>query len=112
MIFLGYKRDTLENFYNWQGYDGNPAEGTVNQISGYNTDNVNGTTRYTFPMIHKDSTCDYDEHGMPIIGTITGAETDVIYIVDDDCPTGNIPSDLMTQEEFDALDWINITYEM
>jgi hypothetical protein len=100
-----YKRDTLENFYAWQGTNGSPAIGTVNYIMGFNTNNPK-TYRYSKPIIHKDSTCQCDSYDMPIIGTISGVETDVYWIVESDCPSEKIPTGLITVEDFNALGWI------
>ena len=107
ITFLGYKRSTLEEFYLWQGENGNPTVGTVNYIMGFNTNNTK-THRYTFPVIHKDSTCELNGDSMPIIGSIQGAEKDVIYLIDSSCPINKIPDNLINQEEFDSLNWVNI----
>ena len=107
MAILGFWRTTLDNFYDWQGENGNPAEGTVNQILGYSTNNINGVTRYTEPIVHKNSTCDRDFLGMPIRGSIIGVETDVICTIDENCPPSKIPPELLTQEEFDSLNWVD-----
>lgn len=100
-----YKKNTLENFYAWQGTNGNPEIGTVNEILGFSTNNPN-TYRYTKPILHKDSTCDYDSYDMPIVGTITGVETDVYYVIETDCPSNKVPTGLITVEEFESLDWV------
>lgn len=102
-----YKRSTLGEFYAWQGINGSPAEGTVNYILGINSNN--STKRYTYPMIHKDSTCEYDDYNMPIAGTIEGDETDVIYLIDSKCPDSKIDElgTLLSEEEVEALGWFN-----
>ena len=96
----------MEDFYAWQGYNGNPAVGTVNHTLGFSTENVEGSTRYTFPMVYKDSTADYDSYGMPIEGTIVGVEQRVISVINDDCPSQHIPTGLITRGDFLALDWL------
>lgn len=101
--FLGYWRTTLEEFYTWQGQNGNPAQGTVNAILGLQSGKP--TIRYTSPRIHKDATCNLDSEGMPIAGSITG-EQDIICLIDSGCPSEKIPSNLLTQEQFAALNWL------
>lgn len=105
MAFIGYKRDTLENFYLWQGNDQDPAIGTVNEILGFNSSTK--PCRYTYPVLHKDSTCEFDSNGMPLLGTIQGQETDVIFVIDSGCPAQKIPSGLLTKEEYNVLDWVS-----
>ena len=107
MDILGYWRTDLNNFYDWQGENGNPDQGTVNQILDFSTSNSGGTVRYTFPQIHKDATCQMDSLDMPVKNTIVGAITDIICVIDDQCPPSKIPTGLLSKEEFDALDWIN-----
>ena len=105
-----YKRDTLENFYLWQGHDVDPDIGTVNQLMGYNMSAFAGS-RYSKPLIHKNSTVTLDftneSEGMPVEGTIEGVEKDVIWPIDSHCPPSKIPNNLLTQEEFDVLNWVN-----
>ena len=48
---LGYKIfDTLQDFYDWQGYNGSPSDNTVNYRLGFTDYNV--TKRYTYPTPH------------------------------------------------------------
>jgi len=107
---LGRKRSTLTEFYAWQGTNGNPAPGTVNYILGFSTNHPT-THRYTFPVIHKDSTVDLDNDSMPVDGTIVGVEKDVIFDIDNRCPPEKIPTDLLTEAEYQALNWVRISTE-
>jgi len=100
MIFLGYKKSSLEYFYDKVGHDYNPKVGTANNILGYNLNNK--TYRYTMPILHKNSTCNCDDKHMPIIGSIQGNITDVIYAINSDCPLEELKKGLITYQ--DALE--------
>ncbi len=97
---LGYKIfDTLTDFYNWQGYNGNPTDGTVNKVMGYSTTNPLGTYRYTKPYPHPsvDQTdITLDQNDMPT--AISGSELRVCCVIDVNCP-----DELMGQAFTDSL---------
>ncbi|NVM36897.1 MAG: hypothetical protein HWN81_14970 [Candidatus Lokiarchaeota archaeon] len=95
--------NTLQEFYNWQGYNGNPAKGTVNQILGFSTDNPNRTYRYTYPHPHPSASFDIDQYGMP--ENIIGDDLRVCYAIDWKCPINNIPATLLEFSEVRAQGW-------
>jgi len=97
-IFLGYKIfNTLQDFYNWQGYDESPEDGTVNKIMGFSTANIINSIRFTIPMPHSSVTSVvYDSLRMPT--SIIGSDLRVLSPITDDCPGGSVPMGLLAKE--------------
>lgn len=110
-----YGKTTPEFFILWQGTNGTPEKGTVNDLLGYNC-NL-GTYRYTMPILHKNTICDYDEYGMPIIDTIRQKVEnsdplirDYVFVVDDKCPE-NLEKDGITYNKLtELLEFMSSTY--
>ena len=102
---LGYKIfDTLQDFYDWQGYNGNPNIGTVNKIMGYSTDNPIDSIRFTIPIPHSTATSiTYDDLGMPT--SITGSDLRALSPVTSDCPIECVPTGLITKASAIAEGW-------
>jgi len=115
-----FKKGTLSEFYAWQGTDEDPAPGTVNHTLGYSTANLreggNKTVRYSRPLPHPSQEVVRDVRGMPSNITpkrntamenagITTNHSDVIWVIDDNCPPDDMPSDLIDQEEAKRQGW-------
>lgn len=98
-------KDTLQDFYVLQGYNGSPAVGTINQRLGYSTSNPN-TFRYTYPNPHPSASFTADGYEMPI--NITGDDLRVCSAIDWTIPIENLDtiiSELKTLEEVQAQGW-------
>ncbi len=94
--------ESLDAFYNWQGVDLTPAEGTVNAELGY----PRGLTlRYTYPNPSDSATFEKDDQGMPI--NIQGADLRVCCFIDDKCPENLVPIGLLTKDQVLAEGFLN-----
>jgi len=111
MSLLGYKIfSTIDDFYEWQGYNGNPAVGTVNHELGYSTDNPINSIRYTYPHPHPGAeSVTYDSLNMPV--TITGGDVRVIAVITDECPVNLIPTGLITESEARTQGWVTDLFD-
>lgn len=100
---LGYKIfNNLDDFYAWQGYNGDPAPDTVNYIMGFGTKSP-FTTRYTYPYPHPSASYNVNTYGLP--ETVTGPDQRICAIIDSTCPPSKVPSNLQTLEEVQAEGW-------
>lgn len=113
--FLGYGMATPEFFIDWQGTNGSPAVGTINWLLGFN-DTIN-TFRYTKPMLYKDTVCEYDANGMPIINTIAKRAgtpdpliRDWVFVIDSQCPENFEKDGVVYNKITDLLDFMSTTY--
>lgn len=103
---LGFKiRDNIDDFYDWQGHNGDPAPGTVNYVLNYSLSNPSGTYRYSKPFPKPEATVVYDENGMPEPGGITGPDIRIYHEVTTECPENLRPTGLVSRDVIDAEGW-------
>jgi len=95
--------NNINDFYDWQGTNGSPSDGTVNKELGFSTNNISGTFRYTYPTPYPSALFELDQYGMPI--NIRGSNIKVCAFIDCNCPEGLVPEDLKTLEDVKLLGW-------
>ncbi len=96
--------DDLDSFYAWQGYDEDPADGTVNKVLWFSIENPN-TYRYSYPYPNGTATYEKDAYGMPF--NITGDDIRVCTRIDDECPDELMPNGLVSLDEVKSEGWFN-----